>query len=93
MNDSLRGEIQKLVDYASENMGNDVLLAQTTEDILSLFTDAVEREAEAMIKENNKWKDEEGECGLCMEDEHCDHDVKNQALSDIRTRLKQWGGV
>lgn len=40
-----RKAIEKLVNYASENMGNDVLLSQTVDDLFFLIT-TWEKEAE-----------------------------------------------
>ena len=37
---TLKSKILKLVNYASENMGNDVLLSQTVDDIMELLKQA-----------------------------------------------------
>ena len=51
---NIQEEIQKLVDYASENMGNDVLLAQTTDDLLTLITNLRRQDLEEVKKEIEK---------------------------------------
>src|SRR3990167_814835 len=51
----MREEIQELVDYASENMGNDVLLAQTTDDLLTLITKIRLEDLEEVKEELLNW--------------------------------------
>ena len=46
---NLREELEKIVNYASENMGNDVLLSQTVDDLLSLFKQQMKEERKELI--------------------------------------------
>jgi len=54
---NLKSEIEKLVNYASENMGNDVLLSQTVDDILSLFKQQM-KEVGEKIEKLGDWEED-----------------------------------
>lgn len=42
---------------------------------------------ETKIKENNLWK-KEGVCYLCIEDNHCIHDIENVAYNEVLSSLE-----
>ena len=42
---------------------------------------------ETKIKENNRWK-KEGVCYLCIEDNHCIHDIENVAYNEVLSSLE-----
>lgn len=62
----LKQQIQNIIDYASINAGNDVILAQYTDDILEIFTQlSAEKDRKLKERVEKEFYNKEGK-EICM---------------------------